>query len=58
MEFNEIESIALIYGQKELIEEFLDIFNMDRAHDKAPISAILLKGEMKKELKKFIWKGD
>jgi len=33
-----------------IIEEFLDIFHMDRAHDGAPLNAVLLKGEMKKEI--------
>jgi hypothetical protein len=42
----------LLYGPKELVEEFLDIFYMDRAHDGAPLSAILLEGKMKKEVEK------
>ena len=58
MEFDEIQEIAIIYGKKDLIEEFLEIFNMDRMHDGAPINTIQIKGEMKKEIKKFIWKGD
>jgi hypothetical protein len=44
----------LLYGPKDLIEEFLDIFQMDRAHDGAPLNAILLKGKMKKEMKALI----
>ena len=58
MEYEEIEEIAIVYGKKDLIIEFLEIFNMDRAHDGAPLSAVLLKGDMKKEFKKLIWKGD
>lgn len=58
MEYKDIQEIAVVYGKKELIIEFLEIFYMDRAHDGAPLSAILLKGDMKKEVKKFIWKGD
>ena len=58
MKYKDIQQIAIIYGKKDLIIEFLEIFRMDRMHDKAPLSAILLKGEMKKEIKKFIWKGD
>ena len=58
MDYDEIQEIAIVYGKKELIEEFLEIFNMDRAHDNAPINAILVQGDMKQYLKKFIWKGD
>lgn len=58
MNHSQIQSIAIIYGKKELIEEFLENFQMDRMHDGAPIKAILLIGDMKKEIKKFIWKGD
>ena len=58
MQYKDIQEIAVIYGKKELIEEFLEIFNMDRQHDGAPLKAIQLKGETKKDLKKFIWKGD
>jgi hypothetical protein len=44
----------LLYGPKPLINEFLDIFQMDRAHDGAPLNAVLLEGDMKKELRKQI----
>lgn len=44
MKHKEIREIAIIYGKKDLIIEFLEIFNMDRAHDGAPLNAILLKG--------------
>ena len=50
--------IVLLYGKKELVEEFLEKFNNDRQQDGAELKAILLEGEMKKEVKKFIWKGD
>ena len=43
MKYRDIQQIAVIYGKKELIEEFLEIFNMDRMHDRAPLNAILLK---------------
>jgi len=46
----------LLYAKKELIEEFLDIFQMDRMHDNAPINSVLLKGDIKKELKNWVWK--
>ena len=58
MKYKDIQQIAIIYGKKELIQEFLEIFNMDRMHDGAPINAIQIKGEMKKEIKRFIWKYD
>jgi len=58
MDYKDIQELAIIYGKKDLIEEFLDIFYMDRAHDGAPLNAILLEGEMKKEVKKWVWKGD
>ena len=58
MNYNEIQELAIIYGKKDLIEQFLEIFYMDRAHDGAPLNAVLVQGDMKKELKKFIWKGD
>ncbi len=45
MKHSDIQQIAVIYGKKELIEEFLEMFRM---HDEAPLSAILLEGEMKK----------
>ena len=53
-----IEEIALIYGKKELVLEFLEKFQMDRRQDGAELNAVLLSGDMKKEVKKFIWKGD
>ncbi len=53
-----MESIALVYGEKKLVKEFLESFNWDRMHDDAPIKAILVRGDMKKDLKHFIWKGD
>jgi len=58
MKRSDIQQIAVIYGKKEFIQEFLDIFTMDRMHDGAPINAIQIKGDMKKEIKKFIWKCD
>jgi len=58
MKYKEIEEIVVIYGKKELIFEFLEKFHVDRQHDGAILNAILLKGDMKKEIKKFIFKGD
>ena len=45
---------VLLYGKKDLIEEFLDQFQMDRAHDNVPLNAVLLEGESKKEVKRFV----
>ncbi|MEA2036039.1 MAG: hypothetical protein U9O94_00915 [Nanoarchaeota archaeon] len=58
MNHKDIQQIAIIYGKKHLIQEFLEIFNMDRTHDGAPLNAVLAKGDLKKELKKWLWKGD
>ena len=58
MKHKNIQSIALIYGKKELIEEFLENFHIAKKHDSATINAVLVKSEMKKELKHYIWKGD
>ena len=58
MEYKEIQEIAIIYGKKDWIMEFLEIFEMDRMHDGALLNAILLKGDMKEEVKKFLLKGD
>ena len=48
----------LLYGKKPLIEEFLENFRMDRMHDNAELNAVLLKGNMKKEVKKWLQKVD
>jgi len=44
------KGIALIYGNKALVSEFVEIFEIDRMHDRAPIKAILVEGEIKKYL--------
>jgi hypothetical protein len=58
MKYKEIEEIAVIYGKKGLILELLEKFHIDRQHDEAILNAILLKGDMKKEVKRFVFKGD
>jgi len=58
MRYNQVQEIAIIYGKKDLILEFLEKFHIDRQHDGAPLNAVLLKREMKQEVKKFIWKGN
>ena len=45
MKYRDIQEIAIIYGKKELIQEFLENFQIDRQHDGAPINAIQLKGD-------------
>lgn len=51
---NNHEEISIVYGEKELIKEFVESFNWDRMHDDAPVKAILIKGDRKKELKHFL----
>ena len=58
MKYKEIEEIAVIYGKKDLILELLEKFYIDRQHDEVRLNAILLKGDMKKEVKRFVFKGD
>ena len=57
MEYKDIQQIAIVYGKKELVEYFVEQFNIDRLHDEE-VKAILVKGDLKKDLKHFIWKGD
>lgn len=51
---NPEERIAIVHGNKELILEFLEKFEMDRMHDGAPIKAVLVKGKIKKYPKNSI----
>jgi len=39
-------NIALLYAKKQLIEEFLEKFNTDRAHDGAEINAVLVPNDL------------
>jgi len=55
---SKIQQIAIVYGKKELVEYFVEQFNIDRLHDGEEIKAILVKDDLKKDLKHFIWKGD
>jgi len=54
MKSNEIEEIVIVYGKKDLVEYFVEQFNIDRLHDEASIKAILVKGDMKAYLKNSI----
>ena len=58
MKYSDIQQIAIIYGKKELVEYFVEQFNIDRLHDGEEIKAILVKNDSKKDLKHFLWKGD
>ena len=58
MKHSDIQQIAIVYGKKDLVEYFVEQFNIDRLHDGEEVKAILVKGDFKKDLKHFIWKGD
>ena len=58
MEYKDIQQIAIVYGNKDLVEYFVEQFNIDRLHDGEEIKAILVKGDFKKDLKHYVWKGD
>jgi len=57
MEYQDIQQIAIVYGKKDLVEYFVEQFNIDRLHDGEEIKAILVKDDLKKDLKHFIWKS-
>ena len=58
MKHSDIQQIAIVYGKKNLVEYFVEQFNIDRLHDREEVNVILVKGDLKKDLKHFIWKGD
>ena len=58
MKFLNIQQIAIVYGNKYLVEFFVEQFNIDRLHDGEEVKAILVRGDIKKDLKHCIWKGD
>ena len=58
MEHSDIQQIAIVYGKKDLVEYFVEQFNIDRLHDGEEVKAILVRGDIKKDLKHCIWKGD
>ena len=53
-----MKSIAVVYGNKDLVKYFVEQFNIDRLHDGEEVKVILVKGDLKKDLKHFIYKGD
>jgi len=58
MEYSDIQQIAIVYGRKDLVEYFVEQFNIDRIHDGEEVKAILVRDDLKKDLKHFLWKGD
>ena len=58
MEHSDIQQIAIVYGKKHLVDYFVEQFNIDRLHDGEKIKVILVKSDLKKDLKHLIWKGD
>jgi len=47
MEYQNIQQIAIVYGNKDLVEYFVEQFNWDRLHDGEEIKAILVKDEIR-----------
>ena len=58
MEYQDIQQIAIVYGNKDLVEYFVEQFNWDRLHDGEEVKAVLVKDDLKKDLKHFLYKGD
>ena len=58
MKHSDIQQIAVVYGKKDLVDYFVEQFNIDRLHDDEEVKTILVKSDFKKDLKHFIWKGD
>ena len=58
MEYEDIQQIAIVYGKKDLVDYFVEQFNIDRLHDEEEVKAILVKSDLKKDLKHFLYKGD
>ncbi len=57
MKNNKVEEIAIVYGRKDLVEYFVEQFDIDRLHDGEEVKAMLVKGELKKYLKNSIKKS-
>ena len=58
MKHSDIQQIAIVYGKKDLVEYFVEQFDIDRLHDGEKVKATLVRDDFKKDLKHFIWKGD
>ena len=57
MEYKDIQQIAIVYGKKDLVEYFVEQFNIDRLHDGEEVKASLVQDDLKQSLKKYICKG-
>ena len=58
MKHSDVQQIAIVYGKKDLVEYFVEQYNIDRLHDGEKVKAITVRDGLKKDLKHFIWKGD
>ena len=58
MKHSGIQQIAIVYGKTDLVDYFVEQFNIDGLHDGEEIKTILAQGDLKKDLKHFLWKGD
>ncbi len=61
MEFDDIESIAIIYGKKERMRHFINHLWEFWERDGENLRVLEIKNNKHsyfKDLKKFIWKGD
>ena len=57
MEYKDLQQIAIVYGKKDLVEYFVEQFNLDRLHDGEEVKAILVKDDMKAYLKNSMKSG-
>jgi len=46
-----MKSFAIVYGKKDLVEYFVEQFNIDRLYDGEEVKAILVKCDLKKDLR-------
>ena len=58
MKYSDIQQIAIVYGKKDLVDYFVEQFNIDRLHDGEEVKAILVRDDLKKDLKHFLYKVD
>ena len=59
MEFEDIESISIIYGKNKRMKEFINPFHEFWERDGKQLQILRIrKHSWFNELRKFIWKGD
>ena len=61
MEFEDIESISIIYGKKEKMRKFINHFSEFWERDGKDIQILRIRNNKHsyfRDLRKFIWKGD